>query len=180
MHMTCNMIRVLLLILMLPLAGCRIVNYYAYKPIQEEILGGTLEVNVIGGYGENYEQSGIKRLDWGFPYFLQFSYVVPNEDGLSNLEINNIILVAENSGEKYSLSSVQSDDVRSYGRGNLIRVSAGPLTADEYSYQNYTLSAELLIHSSPGNMQSQEIIFHLETDFRTEKRSDQFDEVTSI
>lgn len=161
------------------LMGCREVHYYEFRPIKLDVLSGRIEISLAGQFGENFEEDGKKRLNWGAPYFLQFTYVVPKDDGLDSLVIRDIQLVGEESGTSHILPDIQSNNARTYDRGKLIRVSAGPLSSDEFSYQNYILSA-VIVADANGEEVEEMISTRLETNFRTERRSDRFDQETGI
>lgn len=166
-------------IAMVLLMGCREVHYYEFRPLELDVLSGSMEISLVGKFGENYEKDGEKRLDWGAPYYLQFTYIVPKDDDLDSLVIKDIQLVGEESGSSHSLPDIQNNNARIYDRGKLIRVSVGPLSPDEYSYQNYILSAEIVAYAD-GEEVEEKISARIETDFRTERRSDRFDQETGI
>lgn len=122
-------------ILTMTLLGCREVHRYDYKLVEFGLLDGQFIVNVIGHYGKNYEEKGKKLLNFGAPYTIAFDYIVRPNDTLKKVVVKDIQLVGVKTDSKHTLVDVQSDKVRIYGERKLIRISAGPLTAEEYKYQ---------------------------------------------
>jgi hypothetical protein len=162
------------------LFGCREINHYGYTSPSQDILGGTLSVKVVGNFGEEYERNGQKKTDWGFPYNLQFSYVVPKGNSLRKLKLKDIEITGMESGNHYELAPVESDKVRVYGADKLIRVSVGPLTEDRFKYEDYRLEMTVIVFGAESEASRESLSLVLKTDYRTEKRSDWFDEKTSI
>ena len=167
-------------IFFMSLLGCREEHRYEYKSSEIDIFDGRLTVVAIGSYGENYEKDGKAMLDWGFPYSLQFTYVVPLDEPIIGLEIDDIRLIGGETGDEHVLPSLTNNDVRNYSQERLVRVSAGPLTSDEYKYQNYTLEASVIVEMVDGEFKRSEISILLETDYKKGKRSDWFDEKTGV
>ena len=162
------------------LLGCREVHRYDYELVELSLLDGQFIVNVIGHYGKNYEEKGKKKLNFGTPYNIALDYVVKPNDALIRLVVKNIHLVGEKTGSKHILDDIQGDQVRVYGERKLIRIAAGPLTAEEYKYQNYTLKATVIIYKTETEFEKQDITVLLKTDYSKERRSDWFDEKTSV
>ena len=69
--------------------------------------------------------------DYSYPYHVRFTYVVTPKDALMKLSVNDIQLIGEKTGTHHTLKDIQGDKVRVYGERKFIRISAGPLTADE-------------------------------------------------
>ena len=162
------------------LFGCREVYRYDYKLIEFDILDGQFIINVMGGYGENYEEKGKKKLDWGAPYSISFEYLVTLNDALTKLEVKGIQLVGEKNASQHRLDDIQSDKIRVYGERKFIRIPAGVLTAEEYEYQNYRLKATVIIYKTTTEFEEKTIDVLLETDYSRERRSDKFDEIMSV
>lgn len=162
------------------LLGCREVHRYDYKLVDIGVLDGQFIINVIGHYGKNYEEKGNKKLDFGAPYNIAFDYVVKPNDALTRLLVKDIQLVGRKTGSKHILAEVQDDNVRVYVERKLIRVAVGPLTSEEYEYQNYTLKATVIVYRTETEFEEKRISVLLETDYSRERRSDWFDEKTSV
>ncbi len=164
------------------LLGCsREVHRYDYKWVELNLLDGHFIINVIGHYGKNYEEKGKKKLDFGEPYNIIFDYVVKPNDALTKLVVKDIQLTGEKTGSKHMLTDIQGDGkVRVYGERKLIRISAGPLMAEGYEYQNYTLKATVIVYKTEADFEEQDISVLLETNYSKEWRSDWFDEIMSV
>ena len=162
------------------LLGCREVHRYDYKLAELSLLDDKFIINVIVHYGKNYEVKGKKQLDFGAPYNIVFDYVVKPNDALTKLVVKDIQLIGEKTGSKHLLTDIQGDKIRVYGERKLIRISAGPLTAEEYEYQNYTLKATVIVYKTEAEFEEQGISVLLKTDYSKERRSDWFDEKTSV
>ena len=72
-----------------------------------------------------------------------FDCVITPGGDLVKLSVKDIRLIGEKTGTHHTLKDIQGDKVRVYGERKFIRISAGPLTADEYQYQNYILKAKV-------------------------------------
>ena len=165
---------------MLALIGCREEHRYEYRYIELGLSNGKLSINAEGRYGKNYEKDGKRQLDYSYPYHVRFTYVVTPKDALMKLSVNDIQLIGEKTGTHHTLKDIQGDKVRVYGERKFIRISAGPLTADEYEYQNYILKAKVVIYRTETDFEEQDIEVLLETEYRKERRSDWFDEKMSV
>ena len=165
---------------MLTLIGCREEHRYEYRPVELSLFGGKLEIIADGQYGANYEQDGKKKLDYGYPYHIRFAYVVSSEQNLKFFSIKNLQLIGQRSNSEHSLGNKEDGRVRNINDEKFIMFSAGPLTADEYEYQNYILKAKVVIYRTETDFEEQDIEVLLETEYRKERRSDWFDEKMSV
>ncbi|NHN38975.1 hypothetical protein G8764_16825 [Pseudomaricurvus alcaniphilus] len=165
-------------VLLVSLFGCREVHHYGYKYYEQQMLGGVFSIDVVGRYGENYEEGERKFLDWGFPYNIHFGFRFADGE-ISRLEIINIQLIGVDDNKKYTLGDVGTNRVRDYSGKKLLRVAVGPLIKENYQYQDYLLKATIVFHGSSG-IEKLDLSVVLEKEFRTESRSDWFDESTSI
>ncbi len=174
--------RALLMVSVLTMAlfGCRQVHHYGYEIIEMDLIGGDFGIDVVGRYGKEYKEKGKDFLDWGAPYSITFDYVVTPSDDLAKLVVKDIQLVGEKTSSRHKLADIQGDKVRVYGKRKLIRISAGPLTAEEYEYQNYTLKATVIIYKTTMKFEEKKIEVLLKTEYRKERRSDWFDEKMSV
>ena len=170
----------ILLLLLLLLCGCREERRYAYEFLKMDVAEGELNIHVIGNYGPNYETDGKKLLDWGFPYNIQFIYLAPASSQATRLEITNIQLTGRETGVTKILEDIETDQPRIYGETKLLRVSAGPLTADAYTYQDYTLEARVTLYADSLSPQTIDISLDINKDYSQGSRSDWFDEQSSI
>lgn len=162
------------------LFGCRQINHYGYAIVEIDLFGGNFGIDVVGRYGKEYKKEGKDSLDWGSPYDVIFDYVITPGGDLVKLSVKDIRLIGEKTGTYHTLKDIQGDKVRVYGERKFIRISAGPLTADEYEYQNYILKAKVVIYRTETDFEEQDIEVLLETEYRKERRSDWFDEKMSV
>ena len=167
-------------LLLMSSISCREVNNYSYKYTEIVLFDGILGINLTGKYGENYEDDDKKLLDYGFPYNLQFTYVVSPESELYAIAIQNIQLVGKEKGVPSSIEGVTSKKVRTYDTRKLVRISAGPLTSDQYNYEDYYLKANVLIYKNKDHFQEKKITVLLKTDYKKEIRNDWFDEKMGV
>ena len=177
--------RVMLLltgILILSLCGCRTIHHYEYEGINLPILGGELIIIVNGRYGESYVRDGRKMMDHTFPYWIQLTFRVSPNEKLHKLIIKDIELVGEKTGRRVRLPDIQTDQVRFYEQTKInpavkqARESAGPLTADGYEYENYTLRATVIVYRDDTRHESEAISVRLVTKYWKEHTNDSFDE----
>lgn len=176
----CERALLILFFFIMGLFGCREVHLYKYKYLELELFDGMLIINPIGFYGRNYEKDGKKLADYSFPYSIQFTYVVTVYDDLSKIAIKDVELFGKKTKTRHTLEGVQSEEVSDYGEKRQIRVSLGPLTKDEYEYQNYQIKATFVIYKTATEFEEKTIEVLLETDYGKERRSDWFDEKTSV
>ena len=167
-------------VLAMALFGCREVHHYGYEVIEMDLAVGDFGIDVVGMYGKEYNEKGKDLLDWGAPYSITFDYVVTPDDDLVKLVVKDIQLTGEKTGSQHILDDIQSDKVRVYSERKLIRISVGPLTAEEYEYQNYTLKATVIIYKTATEFEEEKIEVLLKTEYRKERRSDTFDEIMSV
>jgi len=167
-------------VLAMALFGCREIHHYGYKYVELDLFGGKLAVNTVGDFGKNYEKNGKKLADYKFPYHIQFTYILTSSDDLSKIIIQNAELIGEKTNTRHTLEAVQSEKSKVYGEKKQIRVSVGPLTADKYEYQNYTLKATVIIYKTATEFEEKELEVLLKTEYRKERRSDSFDKIMSV
>ncbi len=167
-------------LLLMSSISCREVQNYRYNYTEFELFEGILGVNLVGRYGENYEEDGKKLLDYGFPYNLQFTYAIPPDSELYAVTIQNIKLVSKETGASFNVLDVTSKKVRTYDTRKLVRISTGPLTSDQYNYEDYYLNADVLIYKNADHPQEESISVLLKTDYKKEIRNDWFDEKTGV
>lgn len=176
--------RVMLLltgILIISLCGCRTIHHYEYELVELPLLDGELWIVVHGGYGESYEKNGRKMTDYTFPYYISFTFEVPPEHKLHELIIKDIELVGEDTGRRVRLPDIQTDRVIFYEQTKInpavkqARESAGPLTADGYEYENYTLRATVIVYRDETRYESEAISVRLVTKYWKEHTNDSFD-----
>lgn len=160
--------------------GCRTVHHYGYKYVEIDMPSGFLAIKTIGNLGENYEESGKKFIDYSFPYYIQFTYVVDSRHHLSSVALSGLELIGKKNGRQYNLGDFASKDVRIYGDKKQVRFSVGPLSATEYVYQDFSLKAIVRVYTADGEFEEREIITELKTEYRKERRSDWFDEKMSV
>jgi len=177
-----NILRLTLLLLVL--FGCREVNIYQYKSVTLNVLGGELLIQVTGTYGEDYTKDGKRFLDYGFPYYLNISFETPIVNKLSVLQIKNIEILGEESGNKFTLPNTECKKVKGPTKSNpdttwCIAIVSG-ITSDEHVYENYQLTAKIIVIDKHDNAKEKLISILLETDFSKGRRSDKFDESMSI
>lgn len=167
--------------LMMSLFGCRTIHHYEYEYIELPLFGGELSILVNGRFGKPYEKDGAKMTDKSFPYFFSFNLDVSGGDKLHKLIIKDIELVGEETGKRTRLQDVQSDWVRFHGyvqddpSMKFVRVSAGPLTAEQHEYENYTLRATVIVYRDETRYESEVISVRLITDYWKEYTNDAFD-----
>ena len=172
--------RVLLVgILIMGLLGCRDVHLFKYKYLEMDLFDGMLAVNPIGFYGKNYEKGGKKLAAYSFPYSIQFTYITTVSDGFSKIVIKDVELFGEKTKTRHMLEGIESEQVKDYGDKRQVRVSLGPLTKEEYEYQNYQLKATIIFYKTATEFEQKNIDIFLETDYSKERRSDKFDEIMS-
>ena len=164
----------------LTLLSCREEHRYDFKAIERNLLGGKFITIIGGGYGKNYEDKWKKKIDFGGPYYIAFDFAVKPNDSLRKLTIKDIQLVGQNTGTKYSLADIHGDKVRVYEEEKFIRISAGPLGLKGSEYQNYSLTATVVIHKNDTDWEEQTISILLETKYSLEWRSDWFDKLMSV
>ena len=162
------------------LLGCRQVHHYGYAIVEMDLFGGNFGIDVVGQYGKESKKEGKDLLDWGAPYSIIFDYVISPNDTLVRIAIKDIQLTGKKTGFQHTLADIEGDKVRIYGERKLIRISAGPLTADEYEYQDYILKATIVIYRTETDFEEQEIEVLLKTEYRKERRSDWFDKLMSV
>jgi len=167
-------------ILAMGLLGCREVHIYEYKYVELDLFDGALAINTEGEYGHNYEKDGKKLANYSFPYYIQFTYVVTVSDDLSKIIIKDAELFGEKTKTRHMLEGIESEKVKDYGEKRQIRISLGPLTAEEYKYQNYRGKATIIIYKTATEFEEKTIEVLLETDYKKERRSDKFDEIMSV
>lgn len=169
-------------ILILSLCGCRTIHHYEYELVELPLLEGELWIVVNGRYGESYVQDGRKMMDHTFPYYFMFTFDIPREHKLHKLIIKDIELVGEKTGRRIRLRDIQSEQVRYYTQSKehigmkYLRESAGPLTADGYEYENYTLQATVIVYRDDTRYESEAISARLVTKYWKEYTNDSFDE----
>lgn len=168
-------------ILIISLCGCRTVHHYEYEIVELPLLDGELWIVVNGRYGESYVKDEKKMTDHTFPYYLMFTMDVPREHKLYKLIIKDIELVGEDTGRRVRLPDIQSEQVRYYTQNNehagmkYLRESAGPLTADGYEYESYTLRATVIVYRDETHYESEVISVRLVTKYWKEYTNDSFD-----
>jgi hypothetical protein len=162
------------------LFGCRTVHHYGYEYVELDLFGGLLAINTIGDLGKNYEKEGKKLIDYSFPYYIQFTYVADSSGELSRVLLSDVELIGEKTKSRHVLGDFESDSVKVYGEKKQIRFSAGPLSSGEYEYQNYTLKATVTVYKGEEVFEKKEISVEIKTEYRTERRSDWFDEKMSV
>lgn len=176
--------RVMLLLfgmLIMSLWGCAVIHHYEFEGIEFPVLGGEFVLIVNGRYGEPYVKDGTKMVDRTFPYYLQFTFRTRVEYKLHQLVIKDIELVGEDSGRRIRLEDIQTDEVRVYEQTNnepaikQARETAGPLTADGYGYENYTLRATIIIYRDETHYESEELTVQLVTKYLKEYTNATFD-----
>ena len=176
--------RVMLLffsMLIVSLWGCAVIHHYEYEGVEFPVLGGEFVLIVNPRYGEPYEKNGTTMLDSTFPYYLQFTYRVPHYHKLYRLAIKEIELVGNDSGRRIRLEDIQTDEVRIYERNNnepairQAREIAGPITAESYGYENYTLRATIIIYRDKTHYESEELTVQLITKYWKEYTNASFD-----
>ena len=160
--------------LIMSLLGCRTIHHYEYELVELPILNGELWIVVNGRYGESYEKKGRKMIDHTFPYWIQFTFEVPPGQKLHELIIKDIELVGEDTGRHVRLPDIQTDQVRLYTMKQA-RQSAGPVTADGYEYENYTLRATVIVYRDETRHESETISVRLVTKYWKEYTNDSFD-----
>lgn len=168
------------------LFGCRTIHHYEYEYVELPVLGGELSVVVNTSYGEPYEKEGKKMIDNGFPYFISFNLDVFGRDKLHKLIIKNIELVGEETGRRSRLQDIQTDRVRFYKESKehvgkkYLRVSTGPLVAEQHEHENYTLRATVVVYRDETHYESEEITIQLVTKYWKEYTNDSFDAFMNV
>ena len=175
-----NRLFVIVGVFIMALSGCRQVNHYGFKIVEQSLLDGNLSILVNGRYGEEYKKDNEDYLDWASPYYIQFTYSVAPERVLNKIVIKNITLEGSEAGKSHVLADIDTDDFRVYEDRALFRKSAGPLTVDEYEYQDYVLKATVVVYRTETDFEEKEIEVLLKTEYRKERRSDWFDEKMSV
>jgi hypothetical protein len=166
--------------------GCREYYMYAYKPVSEPLFEGELTVLLEGSYGKGYVVEGKKKADFSFPYTLTFELQLPSEVGLSRMVVKDIVLLGESSQLESKLPDVESKIV--YGPSvqdpnrtfKNTRAVIKALEAGKNEYENYLLSATIIVFSTSDEFRETDVSVELITNFRTEKRSDKYDEEMGI
>ena len=166
--------------LVMGLLSCRVVHLYEYKYVELDLFDGILAVNTEGEYGKNYEKDGKQLAGYSFPYYIQFTYIVTVSDELLKIMIKDAEVFGEKTKTRHVLEDVQSEKIKDYGEKRQVRVSLGPLTREEYEYQNYRLKATVIIYKTATEFEEKTIDVLLETDYSRERRSDKFDEIMSV
>lgn len=167
--------------------GCREYNLYQYKPVTLSVLGGELVVALEGTYGQNYEKDGKKLADFGAPYSLRFMLSMPYEFGLSELVVKDVEVVGEESRKRVVLLDTNSRKVKDpRKRSNpdaefrTVIASISDLSSGKFLYETYHLTATVVVHEDNKSFREESISIRLETDYKTEQRSDWFDKNMSI
>ena len=173
-------------ILIFLLCGCRTIHHYEYELVELPLLNGELWIVVNGRYGESYVKDGRKMTDHTFPYWIMFTFDVSPGHKLHKLVVKDIELVGEESGRHVRLPDIQTDQVRFYEQTKInlaikqARESAGPLTADGYEYENYTLRATVIVYRDDTLYESEAISVRLVTKYWKEYTNDSFDEFMDV
>ena len=162
--------------------GCRECNLYKYKPVEFDIFGGNMVVAVEGAYGQNYSDGGKKYVDFGHPYTLQFMLSIPYEKEVSGLKIVNIEIIGDKSKKITKLPELQSNKVNDprartdpNAEARTIIASLGGLTANNFSYETYHLSADVILTKKDDSDSKEAISITLEAIKSKERRSDWLD-----
>ena len=168
-------------IFMMALFGCRTIHHYEYEYVELPVLYGELWIVVNGTYSKSYVKDGKKMTDHAFPYYIMFTLDVPNGHDLHKLIIKDIELVGEDTGRRFFLQDIEEDRIRFYKESKehvgkkYLRESAGPLTADQYEYENYTLRATVVVYRDETHYESEAISVRLVTKYWKEYTNDRFD-----
>lgn len=168
------------------LFGCREYSMYTYKPVVVPLLGGELSIVVQGSYGENYSEDGKEKADYSYPYALIFGVNMPLEFELSKLAVTNIELLGESSQRLTSLPDLESHRVyepSEIGPNSTFRSARAlisSLDSETLEYENYLLTATIVVFEDDEIFREESISIRLLTNFHTERRSDWFDEEMSV
>lgn len=161
--------------------GCREYHYYRYKNAHDEAFGGRVTVSIEGTYGENYEKDGKKMADWSFPYRLQFYLVAPAGLGIQRMEVVDVSIKGQDSGNAHQLSGASTVKVKTdanSGETNAF-VSIGGIAKDDYEYEDYIVDARVRIFLGETKCEEKEVRVLLEADYRKGSGSDWLDEKMS-
>lgn len=168
------------------LGGCRQYNLHEYKPVQVDILSGTLFVHLEGMYGKNYNKEGKRQADFGFPYSLMFTFSMPYTHEFSRFAVQKITLTGEESKVELIFPDVNNakiKDPRSRDNSNADArrsiVSFRALLEDVHDYEDYRVRANIVVCYEKDRCNEQEIDVGLKTDFKIERRSDWLDRIMS-
>lgn len=167
--------------------GCREYRMYKYKTSESDLSVGRLFVSLDGSYGENQQVSGKEIAEYSFPYSLRFIVSIPYGKPFEGLLVKDVELVGEKTLRHYRLGEKKAakiNDPRARtdpkAKARTAIVSFGPLLADEYEYENFTLNATIITTGENGEVIEESISILLKTDFKKEKRSDWFDGEMSV
>ena len=166
--------------------SCREYRMYKYNPVELSLNGGDLVVVLEGTYGKNREVEGKKIAEFTYPYHLQFFVSVPYEKSFNGLLVKDVELVGLNSSRHYQLGEKKASKVNDPRARSNPRAKArtaivifGPMLADDYEYENFSLRAKIVIYGERGRVLEESISILIDTNFEKKKRSDWFDGIMS-
>lgn len=164
----------------LTMFGCREYELYHFKEINTQFLKGDLVIEVTPSRDLN-EKSGKKTAVESNPYSLRFKYFSTTSYG--KIVVSDLKLVGKKTGGEYLFSDVNSLDAALFPESDkyyAIASFSDQLLDKKLSYESYSISATISVIAIDGAIEKAEIEYLLETDFKTDKRSDLIDGVMGI
>jgi hypothetical protein len=164
---------------LLMLLGCREYKLYHYEKISDEVLGGELEIEVIATR-TLAEENGKKSAIEGNPYRLRFRFF--SKEKFKNIDIDDLILVGLDSGNKIDLSRASSLEASLFPETEKYSsvVNFRKLKDISLKYETYDLNAVLYLRRLDGETEKSYISYRLKTKYKAESRSDIIDGMMGI
>lgn len=165
---------------LLMLFGCREYRLHHYEKLDDEVLGGELEIEVIA-HRTLSEENGKRIAVESNPYYLRFRFF--SKERFRQIEIDGLVLVGLGNGEQIDLSEAKSSfEARLFPETDRYysAVVFSQLKEIELTYQDYDLKAVLYLHRLDGKTEKSHLNYRLKTNYSTESRSDIIDGMMGI
>lgn len=166
--------------------GCRELNLYKFKSAFCSYENFEITVQLEGTFGKEYEFEGKKKVDWGFPYSLLFSFETLLSD-VDSIEVIDVSIIGLESQKHHVLPDSKtnrinnlSTDTTAKKSGSTAIISLGEIDATNYKYEDYEVSAVVLFRQRNKILFEKKLKVILKKDFKQTHRSDWFDKEMSV
>lgn len=162
------------------LSGCRTHEYYEYKSVRKELMGGSFYV-YVRSKKEDFKEGRKKLARHGFPYTLVIGFSAPKSDGpdyehWKTFVVRNIIATGKETGKRLTFDGGEESFSRigTSGFGFSITENMG------LTYEPFDIEADVKIIHTDGTEQSEHIKVRLEKDYKKKRQSDTWDYLRSM
>lgn len=160
--------------------GCREYQLYNFKEINDSVLSGDLVVQIIPSRALD-EKDGKKIAIEANPYSLRIKFF--SLEPFFKIKVSDLKLVGKKSGVEIILSESSSLDAVKFPDSDkyyAIVSFSDQLINTKLNYESYSLSGVISVENATGEIEYADISYLIETDYKTDNRSDIIDGMMGI